>query len=283
MNTPLALLFGAFTGAALLGTGIFIGRRGAGVETSPQPQSGQKEGQHPQGRFKARTMFQIIMPEDMAAAGGVNPLMWLETNGRALTASNNLQQVVERLKLDQKWSLSPEEALTRLTRMVETEQLRATFVFSVIAWSNEASEAVAIADEVREVYVAWRMSSEKERGRRLSAALDDEIRKQEEDAITTRREMNELAEKYKILDTAPLSVSGEITEAQPTPGGEASNHQGTEEYSAAKRRHEASLMILNSIHEHSMKMKVTAASANLPIQILEKATATEAGGGTGPD
>jgi hypothetical protein len=275
MKTPLALLIGSITGAALLGTGILIGRLGGGPVASSQPESGLMGKPHLPGRFKAKTTFQINLHEDMAATDGYNPLMWLETNGRALTASGNLKQVVERLKLDQKWSLSPEEALARLTRMLETEQLRATFIFSVIAWSDEASEAIAIADAVREVYVAWRISAEKERVRRLTAVLDDQIRKQEKEAEATRETMTALAKKFGIIDTAPLSATGEYTELQPAPGSEAPSLQGTKEYTAAKRQHEASLMLLCSIREHSMKIRVAAGSTGPPIQILVETTATE--------
>jgi polysaccharide biosynthesis transport protein len=76
----------------------------------------------------------------------------------------------------------------------------------------------------------------------------------------------QLEQQTKMVADAKARAEGKTTDF-------VAETQNQNEYASAKRKHEAALMLLNSIKEHAMKMKVDEGVTKKPIEVLEEAKA----------
>ena len=133
---------------------------------------------------------------------------WLETEFKTITSHETLSLVVKRLNLDQTWGISPEDAVRRLEKMIETETERGTEIVTIIVASTDADQAADIANAVREAYDEKRKETEAERIRRLTQTLEAKIKSQENDVEKARIEMLDIMKKHGIVDTSMLGAAG---------------------------------------------------------------------------
>ena len=133
---------------------------------------------------------------------------WLETEFKTITSHETLSLVVKRLNLDQTWGVSPEDAVRRLEKMIETETERGTEIVTIIVASTDADQAADIANAVREAYDEKRKELEADRIRRLTQTLEAKIKSQENEVEKARIEMLDIMRKHGIVDTSMLGAAG---------------------------------------------------------------------------
>ena len=278
---PLSFSIGVLAAAAFFGTGIFAERHWFSNRLAGEAQRAE-ESSSQQRRFRAITTFQINRP---SAATYANSGIWLRQEAAILTSHEILRAVTQRLSLETKWSVAPEEAASRLERLVEAERERGTEIASVSAWSADRFEAVQIANAVREAYEEHRRRREEDAAR-LQRTLQDKFTLQTSKVEEARLEMMDVMKRTNILDVASLSYGGSAVLKTPEPSRHSAVEEGKKqtEYGKAKYSYESQLELLNSMKEHSPRAVVpTTAPSRKTVELLQEAKLVEPGNSSGED
>ena len=113
------------------------------------------------------------------------------TEFEVIVASETLQRVVERLDLTTRWKMEASSVVMQLKRIIGTNQLRGTDLIEIKVRHGIANDARDIAHEVAAAYQKRRTTMDMERSNLALAALDGELREQED----------QVEEKRKVLGT----------------------------------------------------------------------------------
>ena len=92
--------------------------------------------------YEARTLVQFG-----ESVGTTQPTAWV-TWAEALRSRESLQQVCERLDLDQRWMLPEERAVAKLRTLFEVRQIRGTDLLELRVRHTDPTDAAAIANEL---------------------------------------------------------------------------------------------------------------------------------------
>ena len=125
---------------------------------------------------------------------------FLETQFKIITSRETLIQVVNKKNLKARWEMSEDDAVSKLSRMIETEEERGTEIISIEVYSNKYDEAAELANAVREAYEERRNQTEKDRVEGLVGALSLKLKAQSTDVEEARAEMMQIMTQYGIVD-----------------------------------------------------------------------------------
>jgi uncharacterized protein involved in exopolysaccharide biosynthesis len=148
-----------------------------------------------------------------------------------MQSDDMLTPIIQNLKLDQIWAkrfrsdhdtLSPQEALDHLHKVLKIEEVSGTNILKVTAYSEEPQEAADIANAVADHYLAIRDQEEAVRKKRGEDALRDQIAQQQkvvEDAkaalATSPNDMNsgrEFEQQQALLNALNLRLNQVIAD-----------------------------------------------------------------------
>jgi capsular exopolysaccharide synthesis family protein len=173
-------------------------------------------------KFAGHTRFRILPSSAPEIYRGIDDSerlsrtgTWLETEFKTILARDTLLRAVKQLNLEAEWSVSQDEAASRVERMLDAELERGTDIVDITAWSTRSEEAPRIASAVRTAYEESRKEWESERIERLIANTRKNIAGQEADVEKSRVQMDDLARKYKVADRLTY---GRGNNPVPTPG-----------------------------------------------------------------
>jgi polysaccharide biosynthesis transport protein len=145
------------------------------------------------------------------SGGGENRLVganFLETQFKIITSRETLLRVVNKKNLKARWDMSEDEAVSRLFRMVETEEERGTEIINIEVYSTKWDEAAELANAVREAYEERRKETEQERVGRIVNVLNTRLKSQETEVEEARLEMMQLMKTYGIVDMSIMTGRG---------------------------------------------------------------------------
>lgn len=159
-------------------------------------------------KYVGRTSLQVhqiaqtIVFEDGNNGSRMNNLSgnFLETQFKIITSRETLIQVVNKKNLKARWEMSEDDAVSKLSRMIETEEERGTEIISIEVYSNKYDEAAELANAVREAYEERRNQTEKDRVEGLVGALSLKLKAQSTDVEEARAEMMQIMTQYGIVD-----------------------------------------------------------------------------------
>lgn len=200
-------------------------------------------------KYVGRTSLQVhasskgvVFGDDLNAGDRINVgANFLETQFKIITARETLLRVINKKNLKTKWEMQEDDAVNKLTRMIETEEERGTEIISIVVYSTDWNEAADIANAVREAYEERRNETEQDRIARIVGVLNGKLKTQEDEVEEARIEMMQLMKQYGIVD---LSI-GTGRGLTPTIG------TGDQSYNISKQ------------NELEMRTKVSTLRANL--------------------
>ncbi len=140
----------------------------------------------------------------------------IDTEITMITSKEILQDVVDRLTLDERWELSNAQALTKLSKQVESKAPKGTDLITITSWDTDPEMACHLADAVATAYQARRRAQETTRAQKVLATLQMQLKDQQDKVEEARLRMIEVAERYGIVDLPKHGVS--VSRAL-TPGG----------------------------------------------------------------
>ena len=223
---------GILAAAAIFGGGVMAGRHWA-RDTSETPSGPNRIRKArtfagtriaspltpKQARYRATTKFQINQNSvpDLFSSGFLPDTRnqpntnWFAAQVKAISSRRTLQLAVKNLNLETEWKRSPFDAAPRLAGMIKVEREPNANIVSLSAWSDNAEEATAIANGVRDAYEQQRREAADERLRRLRQNVDSEVAQQKATVENARREVLELINKQNSARAVSL-VSMEAAE-----------------------------------------------------------------------
>ena len=154
---------------------------------------------------------------------GVN---FLETQFKIITSPETLLRVINKKNLKARWDMTEDEAMSKLKRMIETEEERGTEIIAIEVYSTAWDEAAELANAVRDAYEDRRKETETERVGRITGVLNLKLKSQEQEVEDARIEMMQLMKQYGIVD---MSIGGSGRGLTPTIG------LGDDNYRESKR------------------------------------------------
>ena len=125
---------------------------------------------------------------------------FLETQFKIITSRETLLQVVNKKNLKARWEMTEDDAVSKLSRMIETEEERGTEIISIEVYSTQWDEAAELANAVREAYEDRRNKTEKDRVEGLVGALGLKLKAQTTDVEEARAEMMQIMTQFGIVD-----------------------------------------------------------------------------------
>lgn len=126
----------------------------------------------------------------MGAQMGSNQMtrQFFATEFEVIVASETLQRVVERLDLTTRWKMEGSLVVQQLKSIIDTEQIRGTDLIEIKVRHGVANDARDIAHEVAVAYKKRRTTMDMERSNAALAALNGELRDQE-DLVEEKRKV----------------------------------------------------------------------------------------------
>jgi uncharacterized protein YegL len=148
------------------------------------------------GRLFGRGEQRLARVEISKDAQDITPLMpstqsatydpyFIQSEAEKIRSKTVLSEVVDELKLDQKWSasegrpLTREEAVARLGKTIKVEQAANTSLMEIRARAEKGAEAAEIVNKVAEVYQKQRASQRASASKRGVQALTQQLQEQE--------------------------------------------------------------------------------------------------------
>jgi len=125
---------------------------------------------------------------------------FLETQFKIITSRETLLRVVNKKNLAANWEMSVDDAVSKLFRMIETEEERGTELISIEVYSTKYEEAADLANAVRDAYEERRKEMETERVTRITNVLTGKLKLQESEVEEARIAMMDLMKLYGIVD-----------------------------------------------------------------------------------
>ncbi len=139
---------------------------------------------------------------------------FLETQFKIITSRETLLLVVDKKNLKAIWEMSEDEAVSKLFRMIETQEERGTEIISIEVYSTKPEEASDLANAVRDAYEERRKKTENERVGTVVTALTGKLKSQETEVEEARIEMMTLMKQNGIVDIAFGSAGRGYTPVQ---------------------------------------------------------------------
>ena len=133
---------------------------------------------------------------------------FLETQFKIITSPETLLRVINKKNLKARWDMSEDEAMSKLRRMIETEEERGTEIINIEVYSTTWDEAAELANAVREAYEDRRKETEQDRVGRIVGVLNGKLKAQETEVEESRIEMMQLMKQYGIVDLSIMSGRG---------------------------------------------------------------------------
>ncbi len=133
---------------------------------------------------------------------------FLETQFKIITSRETLLRVVNQKNLKTRWDMTEDDAVSKLSRMIETEEERGTEIMNIEVYSTKWDEAAELANAVREAYEQRRRETEQERVSRIVKVLDNRLNSQEDEVEAARVEMMTLMKQYGIVDMSIMTGRG---------------------------------------------------------------------------
>lgn len=140
---------------------------------------------------------------------------FIRTEILLITSKPVLSKVVHKLDLTEKWKIgdakpSPNEAYTLLLRKLRVLQIGTTHVIGITASSEDAAEAVTLANEVALTYQELISEYTRKEQQQAREALKNELKKQEDKVKQAELKYQELREQNGLPET-PVGRSKEET------------------------------------------------------------------------
>ena len=132
------------------------------------------------------------------------PPTFIETEFKVITSKNTLYQVVDNLKLDERWAITRPQAFGKLFKNLDTREERGTDLITVEYFDTEAQVAANISNAVAAAYQNRRMSIERTRSNNALDTLQKQLADQSDKVEESRLRMLDLAERYRIIDLAAM-------------------------------------------------------------------------------
>ncbi len=145
---------------------------------------------------------------------------FLETEFKKITARETLMRVVRSMNLAKVWNLDNEQqAVDKLTRMVEPAEERGTEIIAIEVYSTKPKEAADLANAVADAYEERRKEQEKKRNEDAVNMLQMELESQERKVEEKRIAMLNIMKKYDIVDLSGIagvfhSLTGNVDNGQ---------------------------------------------------------------------
>ncbi|MES2708373.1 MAG: polysaccharide biosynthesis tyrosine autokinase [Verrucomicrobiota bacterium] len=168
-------------------------------------------------KYVGRTSLQVhqvskeeVLPGaiDNVERGNSMSASFLETQFKIITSPETLLKVVQRKNLTQRWDMREADALTKLSKMIETQEERGTEIMEIQVYSTNWDEAAELANAVREAYEDRRNETEKERVGRVVTILQTKLNNQQDEVNDARTEVMRLMKLYGIIDTSLMGAGG---------------------------------------------------------------------------
>jgi uncharacterized protein involved in exopolysaccharide biosynthesis len=183
-------------------------------------------------QFESRAVVQV-MPATGAdalvvsgdAVRQVGPEQFFATESEVIRARKTLERVVEHLDLATRWNVAPDDCVAILKDSVRVGQIRGTDLIEVRVRHASAEDAKLLAEQVVTQYRDRRNEGEMERARKILAAMDENLRRQQEI----------VDEKRKALDTVVQAVGISIFDPEK---GDKLEQEMARIYQAAERNFE---------------------------------------------
>lgn len=128
------------------------------------------------------------------------PPTFIETEFKVITSKRTLYQVVDALKLDERWGATRPQAYSRLYANLEAREERGTDLISIEYFDTDNQLAANVANAVAEAYRDRRMNIEQKRSTNALDTLQRQLKEQTDTVEEARLRMLDLAERYRIVD-----------------------------------------------------------------------------------
>ncbi len=139
-------------------------------------------------------------------SGGFDPY-WIQTEFERIESKQILHQVIDRLKLSQKWAEKYKEPELRkdvtyalLKGVVNVTQTRNTSLIEINVESEDPEEAAAIANDIAEVYRSTRVKKWEEVSKRGLQTLEDKLETNTVMIRELQKVIDDMKEQYSIND-----------------------------------------------------------------------------------
>lgn len=133
------------------------------------------------------------------------PPTFVETEFKIISSRETLYQVVDELKLDERWGLTRSRAYSKLYGNLNTMEERGTDIIVIEYYDVDAQLARDVANAVAKAYKKRREDNENSRSGQALDALRRELKAQTDQVEEARLRMLDLAERYRIVDLAALA------------------------------------------------------------------------------
>ena len=148
--------------------------------------------------------MKIFHGQSQPGRGMYIPPTFIETEFKVITSKNTLYQVIDSLKLDERWAITRPQAFSKLYANVDTKEERGTDLITIEYFDTEAQVSANIANAVAAAYQNRRMSLERERSNNALDTLQKQLSDQSDKVEEARLRMLDLAERYRIIDLAAM-------------------------------------------------------------------------------
>lgn len=143
-----------------------------------------------------------IFPGETPSSRRYVPPTFIDTEFKVITSKKTLHEVVDALKLDERWGMTKAQAYERVLNNTETREERGTDIISIEYFDTEAQLAANIANEIAAAYKNRRMNMEKGRSNHALDILNQQLTLQGDVVEEARLQMLDLAARHKIYDLA---------------------------------------------------------------------------------
>ena len=132
------------------------------------------------------------------------PPTFIETEFKVITSKKTLYDVVDALKLDERWAVTRPQAFRKLFANLETREERGTDLINIEYYDTEGQLAANIANAVANAYQQRRVKLESTRSNNALDTLQRQLKDQSDKVEESRLSMLDLAERYRIIDLAAM-------------------------------------------------------------------------------
>ncbi len=152
-----------------------------------------------------------IFPGEVPSGRFFVPPTFIDTEFNIITSRMTLYQVVDTLKLNDRWKITRSMAADKLFANLKTRETRGTDLISIEYFDTDAQLAAHVANAVAVAYHERRTTLEKKRSNDAMDTLKRQLKEQADTVEEARLKMLDLAERYRIVDLAAMNNSASIT------------------------------------------------------------------------